>query len=103
MMDFSEITEFDWDEGNKDKNALKHNVSWFESEEVFFNFPILISEDKGHSKSETRYYALGKTNSEKRLFISFTLRKNKVRIISARDMTKKESMNYEKAEKNTKI
>lgn len=103
MINFSEIIGFDWDDGNRDKNALKHNVSWFEAEEIFFNYPVLIRDDKEHTKKEERYYALGKTNSDRRLFISFIIRKNKIRIISARDMNKKELIYYERAEKNTKI
>jgi len=86
---------FDWDIGNCDKNFHKHHVSMQEAEEVFVNEPLKILDDTTHSKKEKRYVVLGKTNNRRILFISFTLRKNKVRIISARDMDKKEKNYYE--------
>jgi len=67
-----------------------------EAEEVFDNKPFLASEDIKHSQEERRFQALGQTNQERRLFISFTVRKNKIRIISARNMSKKEEVKYEK-------
>ena len=95
---------FEWDKGNTEKNFKKHGITNKEAEEVFSNEPFFISEDPEHSKRELRFQALGKTNNEKLLFLSFTIRKNKVRIISARDMSRKERRVYEeKAEKNTKI
>lgn len=91
-----EPLEFEWDSGNKDKNYQKHKVSNKEAEEAFDNEPLLFSEDIKHSSKEKRFQALGKTNEDRLLFISFTLRDNKVRIISARDMNKKEEVKYEK-------
>ena len=85
---------FDWDKGNFKKSWLKHKVNPFESEQIFFNEPLIIIEDSKHSNSETRYYALGRTNGERCLFIVFTIRKDKIRIISARDMNKKEKKAY---------
>lgn len=89
-----DCVEFDWNAGNSDKNWHKHQVSKIECEEIFFNQPIFIQEDSGHSQQEKRYYALGKTNVERRLFISFTLRNGKIRVISARDMSRKERRVY---------
>ena len=91
---------FQWDEGNSKKNWLKHKVSQLESEEIFFNLPVIISDDK-HSLTENRYYALGKTQSGRFLFISFTVRNNLIRIISARDMNRKERKIYEEKIKNS--
>ncbi len=89
---------FDWDEGNIDKNWEKHKVDFRECEEVFFNHPLLINFDKKHSsQKEKRYQALGKTDRGRKLFIAFTLRDNKIRIISARDQRKEEKQKYEKA------
>ena len=96
---FINATEFDWDSGNSTKNWEKHHVSQFEAESVFFNTPLLVSLDKKHSNSEKRMFCLGKTDQERYLFIAFVLRGNKIRIISARDMTDKEYkgyINYEK-------
>jgi len=86
---------FEWDEGNKEKNEKKHNVTYKEAEEAFGNSPLIVSEDSKHSIYEKRFQALGKTDKGRFLFLSFTLRKNKVRIISARDMSRKEEMKYE--------
>lgn len=86
---------FEWDKGNIEKNWLKHGVSYKEIEEVFLNKPLLLSEDIKHSKNEERYQALGKTNNERLIFLSLTTRNNKVRVISARDMSKKEEKIYE--------
>lgn len=87
---------FEWDKGNIDKNLLKHGVTNQETEEVFNNKPLLISEDVKHSKDEERCQGLGKTNNERLIFVSFMIRNYKVRIISARDMSKKEKNIYEK-------
>ena len=91
------VIAFEWDKGNIDKNLKKHKVTNQESEEVFFNIPIVFSEDKKHSVKEKRYMLWGKTNTSRKLTIFFTIRNNKIRIISARDMHKKERGEYEKA------
>ena len=102
--DATKIEGFDWDKGNRDKNLKKHNVANEEGEEVFFNNPF-VSEDIRHSEQEQRFKALGKTNRGRLLFVSFTFRKVdqkiKIRIISCRDMNRKEEVNYEKIQKNT--
>lgn len=85
---------FEWDEGNENKNVVKHSVSNKEAEQVFFNNPAIFDDEKHSSKKERRYYALGRTNSNKLLTIVFTIRKNKIRIISARPMGKREKKGY---------
>jgi len=90
------IIEFDWDEGNRDKNYKKHKVSFKEAEEVFFNQPLKVFKDKKHSQIEKRFIALGRTDNGRKLFIVFTIRKNKLRVISARDQSRKERKIYEK-------
>jgi len=85
---------FDWDEGNAEKNWIKHRVSPSESEQVFFNRPLFISADVKHSKEERRHYVLGQTNEGRLLFISFTIRNRLIRVISARDMSRKERRIY---------
>jgi uncharacterized DUF497 family protein len=96
MSDLSSLDGFEWDEGNQSKNWLKHQVSTSECEEVFFNLPLLLAGDGRHSQAEERFYIWGQTNSERRLFISFTIRDNKIRVISARDMSRKERQAYAK-------
>ena len=100
MTEFNDIEGFDWDIHNINKNWLKHSVGINECEEVFFNEKLIVSHDTEHSIGENRYFVLGKTKKERLLFIVFTIRNKKIRIISARDMNKKEKSEYEK---NTKI
>ena len=90
------VVTFEWDIGNIDKNFKKHEVSNQEAEEVFFNKPIVFSEDNKHSTTEKRYMLWGKTNTNRKLTIFFTIRNNRIRVISARDMHKKERGEYEK-------
>ena len=68
-----------------------------ESEQVFFNAPLLLLEDVKHSQMESRFHALGKTDEGRLLHITFTLRNDgkAIRVISARDMHKKERSIYE--------
>lgn len=87
---------FDWDKGNIDKNLDRHKVSYTECEEVFGNRPLKIFEDAKHSLEEKRFVAHGITNRKRKLTIIFCLRNNKIRVISARDMNKKERGEYEK-------
>jgi uncharacterized protein len=92
-----EPISFEWDEGNIDKNLKRHKVNCQEAEEVFVNQPLIVVEDVKHSIKEKRYQALGRSSKNRLLFISFTIRKNKIRIISIRDMDKKEKNDYKKA------
>ena len=92
----ADCTGFEWDEGNLTKNWEKHDVSEGECEQIFFKQPLIVGRDKKHSKRENRYYALGRTDAERLLFLVFTVRKQKVRVISARDMTPAERKRYQK-------
>jgi len=98
MTDFDRIIRF-WDDGNRGKNADKHDVSPAEAESVFFNDPLIVAEDEKHSGNEQRLNALGKTIENRLLHVTFTLRQNgtMVRVISARDMNRKERKIYEQA------
>jgi uncharacterized protein len=94
-VDFSNIVGFDWDENNFYKNIGKHNVFATEAEQLFFNHPLVVKRDLKHSRIEERFYALGRTNHDRLLFIVFTIRSDKIRVISAREMTKREGRVYE--------
>ena len=96
MVEIKEPKQFQWDHGNERKNSDKHNVSREEAEQVFFNQPLLLLEDKAHSQEEMSFHALGRTDNNRRLYIAFTIRTNKIRVISARPMHKKERESYEK-------
>jgi hypothetical protein len=87
-------TGFEWDEGNFNKNTILRSVTAMESEEVFFNHPLVTGKDEKHSQDEKRYCCLGHSDSGRLLFISFMVRGRNIRVISARDMTKKEERIY---------
>lgn len=95
--DVYDATGFDWDEGNIDKNWHLHQVTDRECEEVFFNLPFVMALDVKHSQHERRYFALGRTDRNRWLFVAFTIRKPLIRVISARDMNQKEAQDYAKA------
>ncbi|MFA5632858.1 MAG: BrnT family toxin [Porticoccaceae bacterium] len=103
MINWAEVSGFDWNEGNSRKSKEKHGVSQSEAEEVFFNDPLLVLNDPKHSQTEMRLHALGTTDDTRLLHITFTLRGNGtlIRVISARDMHHKERAVYEQAKKDT--
>jgi len=86
---------FEWDKHNSKKNWEKHRVTPAECEQIFFNKPFIMADDLKHSKSEKRFYGLGNTDMQRELFVVFTLRGNLIRIISVRDMSKKEKRSYD--------
>jgi len=90
-----EFEGFEWDEGNIEKNWLAHQVTPQEAEQVFFNRPVIVADDVKHSRSEKRYLVLGQTDEDRPLFIAFTLRQRRIRVISSRDMNRKERKVYE--------
>ena len=90
-------TGFEWDKGNLLKNWEAHGVSAPECEQIFFNKPIIAGSDQKHSQKEARFYALGKTDAGRLLFVVFTVRNNLVRVISARDMSRKERRQYKRS------
>lgn len=96
MIDFDRIVGFDWDDGNARKSSDKHAVSQAEAEQVFLNQPLLVVEDVRHSEREARFHALGRTSAGRLLHVTFTRRGDGtlVRVISARDMHRKERLHY---------
>lgn len=97
MIDLAHIEGFEWDDGNQRKSADKHGVSQAESEQVFFNSPFVLLEDVKHAQYELRFHALGRTDDDRLLHITFTLRgENRlIRVISARNMHYKERSRYD--------
>ena len=100
ILDNMIVDGFEWDQGNLLKNLLKHGVTFFEAEEVFYNEPLLFFHDEKHGGTEKRFIAFGKTHQGKFLTVAFTLRTKKgkilIRVISARPMHRKEKLLYEK-------
>lgn len=93
--EFDSFVGFQWDKGNIDKNLIKHNVENWECEQVFFNTPLLVLDDPTHSLSEKRWAAFGKTDAGRLLVVVYTKRGNLLRVISAREMNRKERKYYE--------
>jgi uncharacterized DUF497 family protein len=96
--EFEDVAGFQWDEGNADKNRIIHHVENWECEQVFFNAPLLILGDLKHSATEAGWVAFGHTDDGRPIVVVFTKRGNLVRIISARDMNRKERKFYEENE-----
>ena len=90
-----EFKGFDWDEGNVEKNRESHKVSPQEAEQVFFNRPLIVADDVKHSETERRYFVLGQTDDNRALFVALTLRGDLIRVISARDMSRRERKVYQ--------
>jgi uncharacterized DUF497 family protein len=86
---------FEWDRHNADKIWLRHHVALSECEQIFFNLPLIVADDVKHSGLEMRFFALGQTDAERLLFVVCTVRNNKIRVISARDMNRKERRVYQ--------
>lgn len=97
MLDLTRIEGFDWDGGNGRKNLNSHGVEQAEAEQVFVDPRLLVLDDVRHSQDEDRFHALGATADGRRLQISFTLRQTgtKIRVVSARDMNRKERTLYD--------
>jgi hypothetical protein len=93
-------TGFEWDEANVEKNWERHRVTPKEAEDVFFHDPFVMRSDPGHSRREKRYRAMGKTARDRKLFVAFTIRGTLIRVISVRDMSRKEDEEYTRHEKS---
>jgi len=99
MIDFAAVVGFQWDAGNARKSEERHGVSQAEAEQAFFNEPLLVAGDDRHSGSEARFHALGRTDDGRVLHFTFTLRDKGrlIRVISARDASRKERGRYGEA------
>lgn len=94
--ELARCTGFQWDEANATKNWERHQVSQGQCEQVFFNHPFVVAFDERHSQDEPRYYGLGQTDAGRHAFIVFTIRGDLIRVISARDMSRRERKVYER-------
>jgi len=92
-------TGFDWDDANVTKNWERHRVTLEEAEDVFFHDPFVMRADLGHSRREKRFRALGRTAQGRALFVAFTIRGTVIRVISVRDMSRRENEEYQRHEK----
>ncbi len=102
ILDISSLEGFIWDRANAQKNWDSHGVAFHECEEIFFQHPLILP-DPEHSEKERRYFAMGSTLRGRILSIVFTICENKIRVISARDMSRRERREYGKVQKNPKV
>jgi hypothetical protein len=98
LVDWQRCTGFQWDSANSEKIWEGHQVTRRECEQLFFNRPLIVADDERHSAAEQRFYALGKTDGGRRLFAVFTVRDDLIRVISARDMSRRERRVFGRAE-----
>lgn len=103
MVVINDPEKFDWDKGNIGKNQKRHGVNEKEAEESFFDNKRKTFRDHLHSGKEERFRIVGKTKDGRLLFVVFTIRKGKIRIISARDVNRKEVRLYEEKIGATKV
>jgi uncharacterized DUF497 family protein len=96
--DLAQCTGFQWDGGTAEQNRELHQVSQGECEQVFFNRPFLVAPAVGHAEREPRDAALGRTNAARRMAVVFTIRETLVRVISARDLSRRERRIYEQGQ-----
>lgn len=95
-IDFSALDGFDWDQANLE-HIKKHNVDYRECEEAFLNKPLIVNKDEAHTQIEERFRVVyGQTNKGRLMFMIFTIRNHKLRVISARDQSKKERKEFQK-------
>jgi uncharacterized DUF497 family protein len=97
----AECEGFQWDGGNSTKIWDRHRVMPSECEELFFNQPLIVGSDQQHSATEERLYALGRSDSGRLMFVVFTIRGGLIRVISARDMSRKERRIFSGHEKGS--
>jgi uncharacterized DUF497 family protein len=88
--------DFEWDAGKAEENLLKHKVSFSEAIETFSDIDGFALSNEKHSKSETRFYWIGKSASGKILTTRFTRRGDKIRIIGSAEWREYRKMYYEK-------
>ena len=100
MDDLADNLKFQWDEGNAEKNLIAHQVTRSEIEQMFFRRPMVVAKLSQQARREPKYFALGRTDAGRQLFVVFTPRDQLIQVISARDMTRRERRAYSRAEEN---
>ncbi|WKZ46048.1 MAG: BrnT family toxin [Anaerolineales bacterium] len=87
--------DFEWDPRKTETNLQKHGVSFTEAGTIFGNELAVTVPDPDHSKNEERYITIGWSSRGRLLMVSHTDREDRIRIISARELTKAERKTYE--------
>lgn len=87
--------EFEWDGNKAEANLSKHGVSFDEAKTVFDDPLYIDFYDPDYSDEENRYIIIGESQQRRLLIVSYTERNHKIRLISAREVTKREREDYE--------
>jgi hypothetical protein len=87
--------EFEWDPVKAELNLKEHGVSFDEATTIFRDTLSITISDPDHSDYEDRFIDIGMSHRMQLLVVSYTERKDKIRIISARRATRAERKNYE--------
>lgn len=90
----AQLEGFEWDGGNSAKNWRRRQVTQAEAEQTLLNHPLVVAADIKHSQKEPRFIALGQTDAGRGLMVVFTIRGRRVRVVSARSMSKAERKTY---------
>lgn len=96
-------TRFEWDFGNVSHLWERHQVRPFEAEEAMKDPNAIKGPDEPHSQSEVRFSVMGKTQKSRILFLVFTIRNGRIRVLHARDVKRKEAKIYEEKIASAKI
>ena len=94
---------FEWDFGNVSHLWERHQVRPFEAEESMKELNAIKGPDESHSQTEVRFSVIGKTRKGRILFLVFTLRNNRIRVLHARNTKRKEAKIYEEKISSAKI
>ena len=87
--------EFEWDTQKAKSNLSKHDIS-FEEAKTVFEDPLYVDfYDPDRSEDEHRYILIGESSRNRLLLVAYTERGKKIRIISARQATKREIKAYQ--------
>jgi uncharacterized protein len=89
--------ELEWDPRKAKNNLNKHGVSFTEAATIFGDELAITVPDPDHSNEEDRYITIGWSDRRRVLIVSHTDRDDRIRIISARELTKAERKEYEEA------
>ena len=89
---------FEWDAGNSDKNWRRHEVRQAEAEQALLNRPLVLAVALKHTAKESRFLAFGRTDAARQLAVVFTVRAHRIRVISARPLSRAERKVYGQAE-----
>jgi uncharacterized DUF497 family protein len=90
---------FEWDPAKATANSAKHGVSFEEAVTVFQDALARIHSDPDHSEAEFREILVGHSARRRMLLVAFTNRQGKIRLISARKVTRRERRDYEESQK----